>query len=84
MNYDMMSGSGFMHGWGGMMFGGFMMIFWVALLVVLIVLLVRWLGGSPGKRSGSDAMDTLKQRFARGEIDASEFEERARQLRAMQ
>jgi putative membrane protein len=72
----------FMGGWGGMAFGGFMMLFWFAVFVGLIVLLVRWLGGTSKSGSGPDALDTLKQRFARGEIDAPEFEERSRQLRA--
>ncbi len=84
MDYEMMSGWGFMNGWGGMVFGGFMMIFWIALLVVLIVLIVRWIGGPRGTSSNTDALDTLKQRFARGEIDKSEFDERSRHLRGAQ
>ena len=85
MSYGMMDGAGFMSGWGGwggMAFGGFMMLFWFALLVGLIVLIVRWLGGTPRRNASRDALDTLKQRFARGEIDTGEFEERSRQLRA--
>ena len=78
MNYGMMDS----WGWGGMAFGGLMMLFWFALLVGLIVLIVRWLGGSPGRNASRDALDTLKQRFASGEIDAPEFEQRSRQLRA--
>jgi putative membrane protein len=64
-----------------MAFGGLMMLFWFALLVGLIVLIVRSFGGTPGRTAGRDAVDTLKQRFARGEIDTPEFEERSRQLR---
>ena len=54
-------------------------------LLVVVVLLVRWLGASghggvlhtpPGKTP----LDILKERFARGEIDKEEFEERRRVL----
>jgi putative membrane protein len=81
MNYGMMDGWGYMGGWGGMAFGGVMMLVWLALLVGLIVLVVRWLGGSSRRDSSRDALDTLRQRFARGEIDTAEFEDRSRQLR---
>jgi len=76
-----MNGVGDMGSWGGMAFGGPMMFLWLALLVALIVLVVRWLGGKPGRNSSRDALDTLRQRFAGGEIDAQEFEQRSRQLR---
>ena len=66
----------------------FMMLIWVlviAAIVVGVVLLVRAIGGSgsPSARSGgsSEAMDILEERFARGEIDREEFEERRRTLR---
>ena len=80
MNAGMMSGAGYM-GWGGMAFGGLMIFLLLALLVGLIVLVVRWLGATPRRDSSRDALDTLEQRFARGQIDTAEFEERSRQLR---
>jgi putative membrane protein len=60
-------------------------------VVVLIVLGIRWLlrntgdgaagGGTGLTRSPDDtAMAALRERFARGEIDAQEFEERRRVL----
>lgn len=76
----MMDGFGYMDGWGGMVFGGGMMILWFVLLVGLIVLLVRWLGGTTRQYDTPDAMELLKQRYARGEIDAAEFEERKNRL----
>jgi len=82
VNYGMMDGMGHMGGWGGMAFGGLMMLLWFALLIGLIVLIVRWLGGTSKRNTSRDALDTLKQRFARGEIDTAEFEERSEQLRA--
>ena len=73
------------HMWGGgvgWIFGPVMMILFVALTVAVIVLVVRWLGG-PGTtqgRKGKNALDILEERFARGEIDKAEFEERRQAL----
>ena len=53
-------------------------------VVVLVVLAVRWLGGSHGPSQPlsptKTPLDILKERFARGEIDKEEFEERRRVL----
>ena len=71
--------------WYGMMFlMPLMMILFVAAIVILVVLAVRWLagsghGGAPGP-SPNKALDILKERFARGEIDKEEFEEGRRAL----
>jgi putative membrane protein len=72
-------------GWGGTIFGPIMMIVFIAVAVVVVVLLVRWLGG-PGHGGalhslpGTTPLDILKERFANGEIDKEEFEERRRVL----
>lgn len=72
-------------GWHGWFFGPIMMIVFIAVAVVVVVLLVRWLGG-PGhvgalhSHPGKTPLDILKERFARGEIDKEEFEERRRVL----
>ncbi len=79
-------------GWHGWFFGPIMMIVFIALAVVVVVLLVRWLGG-PGHGyghgqggahhaapTGKTPLDILKERYARGEIDKEEFEERRRVL----
>ncbi len=57
-------------------------------LILLIVLGIRWLLRAnrndryqPGAASGEDtALAVLRERYARGEIDAAEFEERKRTL----
>ena len=71
-------------GWYGMMFlGPLMMLLLIAAVVVLVVLAVRWLSGTGGaapRASQSRALEILKERFARGEIDKEEFEERRRVL----
>jgi putative membrane protein len=63
-----------------------MMILFLAIVVGVIVFLVRWLGGSehslfrPTGQTSRTALDILKERLARGEIDVAEFEERKRAL----
>ena len=68
-------------GWYGMIFGPLFMILVLAVLIAAVVLLVRWAGG-PWQRTapppGRTPLDILKERFARGEIDKNEFEERRR------
>jgi putative membrane protein len=67
--------------WGAWGFGMMLMmlVFW-GLIIVGLVLGIRWLL-SQGRESRSDtAMDILRQRYARGEIDREEFEARKRDL----
>jgi putative membrane protein len=68
-------------GWGfGMMF---MSLLFLALIVVGVVLVVRSFshgGPTPPRSEGSRALDILTERFARGEIDQQEYEERRRTL----
>lgn len=65
--------------WGlGMML--MMLVFW-GLVIAGIVLAIRWLAGQ-GERSRSDrALDILRERYARGEINKDEFEAKQRDLR---
>lgn len=73
-------------GWYGWFFGPMMMIAFIAVAVVVVVVLVRGLGGrADGSSVTPDLsrerpLDILKERFARGEIDKEEFEERRRLL----
>ena len=72
-------------GWHSWFFGQLMMIVFIAIVVVVVILLVRWLGGphhggAPYAPPGKPPLDILKERFARGEIDKQEFEERRRVL----
>ena len=75
------------HMWdGGWMFplGPLMMLAFVAAVVAVIVLLVRWLvnrRSAARTSTGNGALDILRERFARGEIDKEEYEERKRILR---
>jgi putative membrane protein len=63
-----------MDGWGG--FGiTFMIIFWI-LVVALVVTLIWFLvqKGSSKNASGESALDILKKRYARGEIDDEKYQ----------
>ncbi|MBI2514845.1 SHOCT domain-containing protein [Candidatus Wolfebacteria bacterium] len=67
------------YGYGaGTWFGGAGMIFWWILIVVAIVLVIKWAVIKPGK--GNSAMETLKERYAKGEISKEEFEEKRRAI----
>lgn len=72
-------------GWGHMFFGSLMMMLFWGGLILVIVLAIRWVGGGPQQGSGSQSpgkrpLDILQERFARGEIDQQEYENRKRLL----
>jgi putative membrane protein len=83
---DWHMGPGMMYGWGMGWFGGiFMILFWVLVLVAL-VFGIKWLvqstkGDSRSTQTGaSRALEILKERYARGEINKQEFEEKKKDL----
>ena len=77
------TGWGFGMPWFGMIF---MMLFWIA-VIIAIIFLIRWLilstrSKSPGLAEGNPALEILKTRYAKGEINKEEFEEKKRDLLA--
>ena len=83
-----MWGYGFGWGWLMMSLGT---ILWIAVLVVLVWALIRWLNTrtstpvpppSSGVQSGPTALEILQQRYARGEIDTATFEQMRERLEA--
>jgi putative membrane protein len=63
------------YGWGmgtaGWAWMGFMMLFWLAVLVALIVLGWRLMA----RHAEPTPLDTLKRRLARGEISSEQYEQ---------
>ncbi len=79
-------GPGMMGNWWGFGWSGgiFMIVFWVVVVLALI-LLIKWLVQSSGRNKtvdgGSDqALEILRERYARGEIDKEEFEVKKKDL----
>ena len=72
---------GFDMGWGGMVFQFFL---WIAVVALALWAIIRFSSvGNSGRQQqegGESAMDILRQRYARGEIDREEFEEKKSDL----
>jgi len=73
-------------GWHGWFMGPLMMIVFIIVAVVAVLVLVRWLGSSGQSghyptAHGRTPLDILQERFAKGEIDREEYEEKRRLLR---
>jgi putative membrane protein len=68
-------------GWSGWVPFGLMHLLWWILIIAVIVALVRGIGGRPRRLRGEDrALEILRERYARGEIDKTEYEQRKRDL----
>lgn len=69
-----------MPGWG--VWGAGIWIAILVLIIVAIVYLIRYLQdkGREGRTQEETPLDILKKRYARGEIDRKEFEEKKRDL----
>ena len=65
-------------GWGlGMM--AMMLLFW-ALVIVGLIVGIRWLVGQRKEVKSDSAIEILRQRYARGEINKEEFEAKKKDL----
>jgi putative membrane protein len=67
--------------WYAMIFGPITMLAFIVLTVVVVAWVLRAAGlGWHSRGEGKSALDILKDRFTRGEIDRSENEERKKLL----
>jgi putative membrane protein len=63
----------------------FMILFW-GLIIWGFVAFVRWAAGQnggiqPKNKEGNSAVEILKERYAKGEIDKNEFDEKMKDLK---
>ncbi|MBI2987299.1 MAG: SHOCT domain-containing protein [Deltaproteobacteria bacterium] len=67
--------------WGawGIGMGLLMLLFWGAVIIGIVVG-IRWLVGQAKVSRPDAAIDILRQRYARGEINKDEFEAKKRDL----
>jgi len=76
-------GMGYHHMMGGGM-GIVMIIFWVVLIGAFVLLVSGAINGIRGSQQNDDdlqkPLEILKQRYARGEIDKAEYEDKRRDL----
>jgi putative membrane protein len=66
--------------WAYFVLGPLMWIAFFGVVIVLVVLAIRRFGGGTFMPPGKMPLNILQERFARGEIDTEEFEERRRVL----
>ncbi len=67
------------YGWGS---GGMvpMLLMWTVIILVIAVL-AKWIFGKPTETThGKTALEILKERYARGEIDREEFDQKRRDI----
>lgn len=77
----MMGGWGYNGGYD--IFGFVLMLLFMALIAIGIIAAVRHLNrGTNGVQPGESPLDILKRRYASGEIDKKEFDERRKDLGA--
>jgi putative membrane protein len=69
----------FMWGAGGLVMMLMMLVFW-GFVIAGLVLGIRWLARQGRGEGRDEALEILRQRYARGEIDKQEFETRRRDL----
>jgi putative membrane protein len=68
-------------GWGwGMGFGPFFMILFWGLIIAGAIVLIRWLVDQ--SQGGKTALQILQERYAKGELQREEYEQKKRDLTA--
>lgn len=69
-------------GWWGMGFGPMFMLVFFGVFIVGLVSLIRWLSAESSTRRASEktAVEIVQERYARGEIDRQEYEQKMQDL----
>ncbi|MFH1156694.1 MAG: SHOCT domain-containing protein [Pseudomonadota bacterium] len=76
-------GMGYNHMMGG---GAIMMIFWIVLVVALVLLITGgiknriFMSDTTTRQDSVSSLEILRQRYAKGEIDKMEYEEKKKDL----
>jgi putative membrane protein len=82
---------GYGYGWAAFIGSVLWGLFWIGLLILLIWAIVRWVnsrGAGPFQPwmgqppAGPSALEELRRRYARGEIDATTFDQMRERLEA--
>lgn len=61
--------------------GGFMWLFWIALIIVLLWVVKIASRSEPSSlESSKSALDILKERYVRGEINQEEYEQKKKDI----
>jgi putative membrane protein len=66
--------------WPGMIMMMLSSLLWIALIAVLIWAAISWLNKKNAHTTTPSAMEILRQRYARGEIDTATFEQMRERL----
>jgi putative membrane protein len=61
--------------------GWFFMILMMVVVVVVIIFAARHLGGTGISHKNEEPFDILRRRYAKGEIDKKEYEEKRKDLK---
>jgi putative membrane protein len=70
-----------MYGYGMNGFGYFTMaLFWVVLIIAVVYVMRRSEWGQAPRKEEDQALSILRERYAKGEMNKEEFEERRRAL----
>ena len=71
-----------MYGEGGMLFGGFMWIFWLLVIAAVVLVIISAINNknTTGNDIEESPLEILKRRYAKGEIDEDEYIQRRKGL----